>query len=93
MTAHADQPNDPGQLRASDDDRNAVARILQTASDEGRITPDEAESHPQRHMVTRVLTGQPSDEPDLAWREISQLAADPDESMSRMASKWLARIA
>ena len=30
---------------------------------------------------------------DLAWREISQLAADPDESMSRMASKWLARIA
>ena len=28
---------------------------------------------------------------DLAWREISQLVADSDESMSRMASKWLAR--
>ena len=44
--------------------------FVQSLVDEGRITPDEAESHPQRHMVTRVLTGQPSDEPDLAWREI-----------------------
>ncbi|HEY7811824.1 MAG TPA: DUF1707 domain-containing protein [Nakamurella sp.] len=41
MTAHADQPDDPGLLRASDDDRNAVARLLQTAMDEGRLTPVE----------------------------------------------------
>ena len=30
---------------------------------------------------------------DLAWREISYLATDADASMSRMASKWLARNA
>jgi 8-oxo-dGTP pyrophosphatase MutT (NUDIX family) len=27
---------------------------------------------------------------DLAWREIAPLADDPDESLSRMARKWLA---
>ena len=30
---------------------------------------------------------------DLAWREIAPMAQDPDESMSRMARKWLARTA
>ncbi|HVK51717.1 MAG TPA: NUDIX hydrolase [Pseudoxanthomonas sp.] len=28
---------------------------------------------------------------DLAWREIAPMAQEPDESMSRMARKWLAR--
>jgi 8-oxo-dGTP pyrophosphatase MutT (NUDIX family) len=26
---------------------------------------------------------------DLAWRQIAEVALDPDESMSRMAKKWL----
>ncbi len=41
MTQDADQPFDPGKLRASDDDRAAVAQVLQTAMDEGRLTPVE----------------------------------------------------
>jgi hypothetical protein len=41
MTQNADQPFDPGKMRASDDDRAAVAQVLQTAMDEGRLTPVE----------------------------------------------------
>ncbi|WP_254775237.1 NUDIX hydrolase [Pseudoxanthomonas sp. GM95] len=29
----------------------------------------------------------------LAWRPVAEVAADPDESLSRMAGKWLARQA
>ncbi|MEO6144191.1 MAG: Stp1/IreP family PP2C-type Ser/Thr phosphatase [Dermatophilaceae bacterium] len=43
--------------------------FVQSLIDEGRITQAEAESHPQRSLVTRVLTGQHDDEPDLAVRE------------------------
>ncbi|WP_313666923.1 Stp1/IreP family PP2C-type Ser/Thr phosphatase [Arsenicicoccus bolidensis] len=43
---------------------------VQTLVDDGRISADEAEHHPQRSMVTRVLTGQPGDEPDVSWREL-----------------------
>jgi len=43
--------------------------FVQSLIDEGRITEEEAEGHPQRSLVTRVLTGQPDDEPDLAMRE------------------------
>lgn len=43
--------------------------FVQTLVDEGRITEAEAEYHPQRSLVTRVLTGQRDDEPDLALRE------------------------
>ncbi|WP_427384288.1 PP2C family protein-serine/threonine phosphatase [Janibacter sp. G56] len=43
--------------------------FVQTLVDEGRITEEEALSHPQRSLVTRVLTGQPDDEPDLSARE------------------------
>jgi serine/threonine protein phosphatase PrpC len=43
--------------------------FVQTLVDEGRITEEEAESHPQRSLVTRVLTGQREDDPDLALRE------------------------
>jgi protein phosphatase len=43
--------------------------FVQSLVDEGRITPDEAIGHPQRSLVTRVLTGQDDDEPDLTVRE------------------------
>ena len=43
--------------------------FVQSLVDEGRITEEEAEGHPQRSLVTRVLTGQHDDEPDLAVRE------------------------
>ena len=43
--------------------------FVQSLIDEGRITEEEAEGHPQRSLVTRVLTGSTDDEPDLAMRE------------------------
>jgi protein phosphatase len=43
--------------------------FVQSLVDEGRITEAEAGGHPQRSLVTRVLTGQQDDEPDLAMRE------------------------
>ena len=41
MTEAPDAPFDPGKLRASDADREGVARVLQTAMAEGRLTPTE----------------------------------------------------
>ena len=43
--------------------------FVQTLIDEGRITEDEASTHPQRSVVTRVLTGDDGDEPDVGARE------------------------
>lgn len=43
--------------------------LVQALLDEGRITPAEAEHHPQRSFVTRVLTGRVDDEPDISLRE------------------------
>lgn len=43
--------------------------FVQSLVDSGRITEDEAEHHPQRSLVTRVLTGAPGDEPDLSMRQ------------------------
>lgn len=43
--------------------------FVQTLLDSGRITPDEAVHHPQRSLVTRVLTGRDGDTPDLSLRE------------------------
>ena len=43
--------------------------FVQSLIDEGRITEEEAQGHPQRSLVTRVLTGAQGDEPDLAMRE------------------------
>ncbi len=43
--------------------------FVQTLVDSGRISPEEAEGHPQRSLVTRVLTGSPEDEPDVSMRE------------------------
>ena len=36
--------------------------FVQQLLDEGRITADEALHHPQRSLVTRVLTGRPEDQ-------------------------------
>lgn len=44
--------------------------FVQQLVDEERITADEALDHPQRSLVTRVMTGQPDDEPDLSMREL-----------------------
>ncbi|MBO3143860.1 PP2C family protein-serine/threonine phosphatase [Dermatophilus congolensis] len=42
--------------------------FVQSLVDAGRISPEDAENHPQRSLVTRVLTGAPEDEPDLSVR-------------------------
>ncbi|MDO5711151.1 MAG: protein phosphatase 2C domain-containing protein [Micrococcales bacterium] len=42
--------------------------FVQSLVDAGRISEAEAEHHPQRSLVTRVLTGAPEDEPDLSMR-------------------------
>lgn len=42
---------------------------VQTLVDEGRISQEEAGTHPQRSLVTRVLTGGADDEPDLVVRQ------------------------
>lgn len=47
-------------------DHSFVQKLL----DEGRIRQDEAQHHPQRSLVTRVLTGRPEDHPDLSMREL-----------------------
>ncbi len=43
--------------------------FVQSLVDSGRISPEEAEHHPQRSLVTRVLTGAKEDEPDLSVRQ------------------------
>ncbi len=42
---------------------------VQTLIDDGRITPEEAERHPQRSVIMRVLTGRTDDEADVSVRE------------------------
>ena len=54
-----------GQLTQITKDHSFVQSLV----DEGRITADEAIGHPQRSLVTRVLTGQVDDEPDVTVRE------------------------
>lgn len=43
--------------------------FVQSLVDDGRITEEEAERHPQRSVITRVLSGHPDDEADLSVRE------------------------
>lgn len=57
-----------GRLTRITTDHSFVQKLL----DEGRITPDEAQHHPQRSLVTRVFTGRPEDQPDLSMRELHQ---------------------
>lgn len=44
--------------------------FVQQLLDEKRITAKEAINHPQRSIVTRVMTGRRDDEPDLSVREL-----------------------
>ena len=43
--------------------------FVQSLVDDGRLTEEEARSHPQRNLITRVLTGEREDTPDLSVRE------------------------
>ncbi|MEO6206119.1 MAG: protein phosphatase 2C domain-containing protein, partial [Mycobacteriales bacterium] len=43
--------------------------LVQALIDEGRITEEEASSHPQRNVITKVLDGRDELEPDLSVRE------------------------
>jgi protein phosphatase len=43
--------------------------LVQNLIDEGRISPDEASTHPQRSWITRALDGRPDVELDLSDRE------------------------
>jgi serine/threonine protein phosphatase PrpC len=55
-----------GQLQQITHDHTFV----QTLVDEERITPEEAENHPQRSLLLRALDGRGNPEPDLSVREV-----------------------
>lgn len=44
--------------------------FVQSLVDEGRITPEEASTHPQRSWITRALDGRSAADPDVAVREV-----------------------
>ena len=44
--------------------------LVQALVDEGRISEEEAGSHPQRSLITRALDGREGIEPDLSVREV-----------------------
>jgi serine/threonine protein phosphatase PrpC len=44
--------------------------LVQTLVDEGRISPDDVATHPQRSMLLRALDGRADVEPDLSLREV-----------------------
>jgi protein phosphatase len=43
--------------------------LVQRMVDEGRITPEQAETHPQRSLLTQALDGRAGVQPDLSVRE------------------------
>ncbi|MFE9422409.1 PP2C family protein-serine/threonine phosphatase [Kitasatospora sp. NPDC006697] len=55
-----------GVLQQITQDHTWVQRLV----DEGRITAEEAETHPQRSLLMRALDGRGQVEPDLAIREV-----------------------
>ena len=55
-----------GQLSQVTHDHTFVQHLV----DEGRITPEQASTHPQRSMITRSLTGRGELELDLSIREV-----------------------
>ncbi|WP_432564941.1 PP2C family protein-serine/threonine phosphatase [Kineococcus sp. SYSU DK003] len=54
-----------GQLTQLTKDHSYVQSLI----DDGRLTPEEAERHPQRSVIMRVLTGRADDEADVSVRE------------------------
>jgi serine/threonine protein phosphatase PrpC len=44
--------------------------LVQSLVDAGRISEEEAEAHPQRNVITKVLDGRDELEPDLSVREV-----------------------
>ncbi len=44
--------------------------LVQTLVDEGRISEEDATTHPQRSLITRALDGRDGIEPDLSMREV-----------------------
>jgi protein phosphatase len=54
-----------GEFRQLTHDQTLVQRMV----DEGRITEEQAETHPQRSLLTQALDGRPGVEPDLSVRE------------------------
>ena len=54
-----------GRLRQVTTDHTYVQSLV----DAGRISAEEAENHPQRSVIMRVLTGEHGDEPDLSVSE------------------------
>ena len=46
--------------------------LVQSLIDAGRLSEDEARTHPQRNVVTRVLDGAHPVEPDLSVRELRE---------------------
>ncbi len=56
MTQDPDAPFDPGKLRASDADREAVAQVLQTAMAEGRLTPAELQERLDTVYASKTLS-------------------------------------
>src|SRR6476661_11213835 len=44
--------------------------LVQSLVDAGRISEEEAEAHPQRNVITKVLDGREDLEPDLSVREV-----------------------
>ncbi|MGF1645666.1 MAG: PP2C family protein-serine/threonine phosphatase [Kineosporiaceae bacterium] len=54
-----------GRLHQVTSDHTYVQRLVA----EGSLTAEEAEHHPQRSVLLRVLTGEHGDEPDLSVRE------------------------
>ncbi|RKE20329.1 PP2C family serine/threonine-protein phosphatase [Streptomyces sp. TLI_171] len=55
-----------GRLSQITQDHTWVQRLV----DEGRITAEEAETHPQRSLLMRALDGRGQVEPDLSIREV-----------------------
>lgn len=44
--------------------------LVRSMVDEGRITEEEATSHPQRALLMRALTGRPGDRPDVRLQDV-----------------------
>lgn len=55
-----------GELRRTTHDHSWVQSLI----DEGKISEEEATSHPHRNLLLKVINGQPQNEPDLDLIEV-----------------------